>query len=108
MHGQHGTLPGLSASAAQDDRPTRDDARRAGTPDALPRGQPGSQFFVLIDGLAQRQSSYCRLALMHGGAWFGKAALINKTTERASVTPVVESAFIVFDRSEFNALRHGV
>jgi CRP-like cAMP-binding protein len=69
-------------------------------------GEPGSQFFMLIEGLAQVQNSCGRLALMHGGAWFGEAALINKTTQRASVTTVVECRMIVFDRSEFNALRH--
>ena len=69
-------------------------------------GKPGSQFFVLIDGLAQVQNSCGRLALMHSGAWFGEAALINNTAQRASVTTVVESTMIVFDRSEFNALRH--
>ena len=69
-------------------------------------GKPGSQFFVLLDGLVQVQNSSGRLALLHSGAWFGETALIHDTSQRASVTTVVESTLIVFDRSEFNALRH--
>jgi CRP-like cAMP-binding protein len=69
-------------------------------------GKPGSQFFVLLDGLVQVQNCSGRLALLHPGAWFGETALIHDTYQRASVTTIVESVLIVFDRSEFNALRH--
>ena len=68
-------------------------------------GKPGSQFFLLVDGLVQVQNSCGRLALLHPGAWFGETALIHKTSQLASVTTVVESMLIVFDRREFNDLR---
>ena len=69
------------------------------------QGSPSSQLFVQIDGLVQAQKPSGRLALMHGGAWFGEAALINETVEPASVTTVVETRVIVFDRREFTTLR---
>ena len=68
-------------------------------------GEPGSQFFVLIDGLAQVQNSGGSLALLHPGAWFGETSLVFKTTHRASVTTVVDSMVLVFNRAEFNGLR---
>jgi CRP-like cAMP-binding protein len=69
-------------------------------------GAPGSQFFVLVDGLARMHDSSGLFALLHPGAWFGEAALIHKTTHRASVTTVVDSMLMVFNRAEFNALRY--
>jgi CRP-like cAMP-binding protein len=68
-------------------------------------GEPGSQFFVLVDGLAQVQNSCGGLALLHPGAWFGETSLVLMTTHRASVTTVVDSMVLVFNRAEFNGLR---
>jgi CRP-like cAMP-binding protein len=68
-------------------------------------GKPGSQFFLLLDGLVQVQNSCGRLALLHPGGWFGETALIQKSTQLASVTTVLESMVLVFDRREFNELR---
>jgi CRP-like cAMP-binding protein len=68
-------------------------------------GNPGLQFLLLVDGLLQVQNTGGRLALLHPGAWFGEAAMIHDTFQRVSVTTVVESRVIVFDRREFNALR---
>jgi CRP-like cAMP-binding protein len=68
-------------------------------------GKRGSQLFLLLDGLVQVQNSSGRLALLHPGAWFGETALIHKSSQLASVTTVLESRVIVFDRREFNELR---
>jgi CRP-like cAMP-binding protein len=68
-------------------------------------GKPGSEFFLLVDGLVEVHSSGGRLALLHAGAWFGETALLHNTVREASVTTVVDSMLIVFDRREFNTLR---
>jgi CRP-like cAMP-binding protein len=68
-------------------------------------GKPGSQFFVLIEGLVEVHSADGQLALLRAGAWFGETALVYKTVQRATVTTVVASTVIVFNRREFDALR---
>jgi CRP-like cAMP-binding protein len=68
-------------------------------------GRPGSQFFVLVDGLVQVRGSRGTLALLHGGGWFGETALIRNRTREATVTTVVESTVIVYNRREFNTMR---
>jgi CRP-like cAMP-binding protein len=68
-------------------------------------GKPGLEFFVLVDGLVQVRNARGRLALLHGGAWFGETALIRNQPREATVTTVVDSTVIVFDRREFNTLR---
>ena len=85
---------------------------RLGTTITLPagrvlctEGRRGSEFFLLLDGLVEVQSSTGRLALLHAGGWFGESALIDNAPRRASVTTVVDSTVIVFDRREFSTLR---
>jgi CRP-like cAMP-binding protein len=68
-------------------------------------GKPGSQFFVLIDGLVGVHSSSGQLALLRAGAWFGETALVYNALQRATVTTVVASTVIAYDRREFNSLR---
>jgi CRP-like cAMP-binding protein len=67
-------------------------------------GKRGSELFVLVDGLAEVQTPGGGLALLRRGAWFGETALIYNTAHRASVTTVVDSMLIVFNRAEFNEL----
>ena len=69
-------------------------------------GEPGSEFFVLVDGLVEVQSSGGVLALMRGGAWFGEVALLHHTSRRATVRTVVDSELLVFSRQEFAMLCH--
>jgi ATP-binding cassette subfamily B protein len=71
-------------------------------------GELGSEFFVLIDGVAEVEITVGRLALLHSGAWFGETALIHNSPRRASVRTLVESTLIVFTRREFNTLRRGL
>ncbi len=68
-------------------------------------GELGSEFFILVDGVAEVESAAGRLALLHSGAWFGEAALIDNAPRRATVRTLVESMLIVFTRREFNTLR---
>jgi len=69
-------------------------------------GDPGSEFFLLVDGLVEVRSSGGRLALLHAGAWFGETALTHHTLREESVTTVVDSMLVVFDRREFNEICH--
>ena len=67
-------------------------------------GTPGSEFFVLVDGLVDVRTSTGTHALLRPGAWFGEAALIDKAPRRATVITRTASMLIVFGRSEFNTL----
>ncbi len=69
-------------------------------------GEPGSEFFVLIDGVVEVRRVGRTVARLHTGAWFGETALVNNTPRQAGVTTLLESALIVFGRREFNTLRH--
>lgn len=67
-------------------------------------GTPGEEFFVLVDGLVDVRTSTGTYALLHSGAWFGEAALIDKASRRATVVTRTASMLIVFGRREFNCL----
>jgi CRP-like cAMP-binding protein len=64
-------------------------------------GEIGREFFVLTRGLAEVCGSGNERALLHEGAWFGEGALIENVTRRATVTAVLQSTVLVFDRREF-------
>jgi CRP-like cAMP-binding protein len=67
-------------------------------------GKPGSEFFVLLDGLVEVRTSTGDVALLRPGAWFGEAALIDNAPRRATVRTRVASELIVYNRREFNTL----
>lgn len=67
-------------------------------------GEPGSEFFVLVDGVVEVSKSTLRVARLHAGAWFGETALLHNTWRRATVTTMTESVVVVYDRREFNTV----
>jgi CRP-like cAMP-binding protein len=67
-------------------------------------GEPGSEFFVLLDGLVEVTTSAGDNALLRPGAWFGEAALVNNVPRSATVRTRVDSVVIVYNRREFNTL----
>ena len=69
-------------------------------------GEPGSEFFLLVDGLLAVSKSTRPIARLHPGAWFGETALVHGTVRQASVTTMTESMVVVFNRREFNTLCH--
>ena len=67
-------------------------------------GDVGSEFFVLVDGVAEVRNAGRRVALLHAGAWFGEASLVSTRYRLADILTVVESTLIVFHRAEFDEL----
>jgi CRP-like cAMP-binding protein len=68
-------------------------------------GEPGCEFFLLVDGLVEVERSGRAVARLRPGAWFGETALVNHSCRQAGVTTVEDSMLIVFGPREFNALR---
>lgn len=68
------------------------------------QGEPGSEFFVLLDGDVDIRKPGQRIAQLHGGGWFGETALIHNVGRQASVTSAGECTVMVFDRREFSSL----
>ena len=67
-------------------------------------GTPGTEFFVLVDGLVDVRTAAGTCAQLHSGAWFGEAALIDKAPRRATVVTRTASMLIAFGRREFETL----
>jgi CRP/FNR family transcriptional regulator, cyclic AMP receptor protein len=67
-------------------------------------GEPGTEFFVLLDGEAEVRTEAGTVAVIRPGAWFGEAALLDATPRRATVTTTTPATIIVFGKREFNGL----
>src|SRR6476659_6354754 len=67
-------------------------------------GGHGSEFFVLVDGMANLHAASGEAALLTAGAWFGEQSLIDGTPRHATVTTVTPATLLVFSRREFQSL----
>jgi CRP-like cAMP-binding protein len=67
-------------------------------------GNPGGEFFVLLEGLVEVRTTRGRVARLHPGGWFGELALFDRGVRRASVTTVTDSVLLVFGKREFTSL----
>ena len=67
-------------------------------------GQPGSEFFVLLSGVADVRTASGAAALVFPGGWFGETALIEGAPRRATVVARCDSTVLVFNRAEFGEL----
>ena len=67
-------------------------------------GEPGFEFFVLVDGVVEVSKTTRRIARLHAGAWFGETALLHNAPRLATVMTMTDSVVVVFNRREFNTL----
>src|SRR3954471_15609884 len=67
-------------------------------------GEPGGEFFVLVDGTVGARSSDGVVSIMRAGAWFGEVALLTGASRCATVTTFTPATVIVFDPREFATL----
>jgi len=67
-------------------------------------GAQGCEFFVLLSGVVDVAKHEGRIAVLHPGAWFGEAALIDGPLRRATVTTRTDAALIVFGKREFKCM----
>jgi CRP-like cAMP-binding protein len=67
-------------------------------------GNPGCEFFVLLEGLTEVRTSTGAIARLHPGGWFGELALFDGGVRRANVTTLTDAVLLVFGRREFTSL----
>ena len=70
------------------------------------QGEPGEEFFVIIEGRAAviRNDSY--LAVRGPGSFVGELALLDRGKRSASVVAETKMRLLVMSVREFNSLRH--
>lgn len=68
------------------------------------QGDPGSEFFVLVDGTADVTVDGDKVAVFTAGSFFGEMALIDGGERTATVTATAPSELLVLDRHDFNEM----
>jgi CRP-like cAMP-binding protein len=75
----------------------------AGTP--LTRaGEPGDEFFLIIDGTARAEVSADKQVLLHPGEFFGEMSLLDGGPRSATVVADTPLRLLVISRRHFSAL----
>lgn len=67
-------------------------------------GQPGRQFFVLLDGEVDVRRGGRKVNTLGSGDFFGEMALISNRSTNATVTTTVDSRVVVITRPSFRRL----
>ncbi|HEX9381117.1 MAG TPA: cyclic nucleotide-binding domain-containing protein [Gaiellaceae bacterium] len=67
-------------------------------------GDPGRQFFVLLDGEAEVRRRGSKVNTLGGGDFFGEIALVTERPTTASVTLTEPSSALVISRPAFRRL----
>ena len=70
----------------------------------LREGDPGRQFFVLLDGEAEVTRRGSRINTMKKGDFFGEIALVTKMPRTATVTATTDVDVLVITERDFDAL----
>jgi len=68
------------------------------------RGDPGLEFFVIIDGKAKATRKGVHLATLGPGSFFGELALLDGGKRTATVVAETDMRLLVLSRREFNGL----
>ena len=69
-------------------------------------GEPGAEFFVLLDGTVTVTSRGRELATLGSGDFFGELALLDGKARNATVTAATDVQLLVLSRQEFTTLVH--
>jgi CRP/FNR family cyclic AMP-dependent transcriptional regulator len=67
-------------------------------------GQPGNQFFVVLEGKAAVRRRGRRIATLGGGDFFGEMSLLDGAPRSATVSAETDGVVLVMQRREFGAL----
>jgi CRP/FNR family transcriptional regulator, cyclic AMP receptor protein len=70
------------------------------------RDEPGSEFFVIVEGIARATREGNRLADLGPGSFFGEMALLDGGTRSATVVSASDMKLLVLSRREFMSLQH--
>lgn len=67
-------------------------------------GDPGREFFVIIDGSVRIDRGGATIRTMGSGEFFGDIALVTERPRTATVTAVTDSRLLVLGHREFHSL----
>jgi CRP-like cAMP-binding protein len=85
-------------------------AREVEYPAATPvvrKGEPGSEFFVVVEGEADVRTGVRKLATLRPGSFFGEIALITGSPRTATVTTGTPIRALVISSDDFRRLLQG-
>jgi CRP-like cAMP-binding protein len=71
-------------------------------------GEPGDEFFLIIDGTARADVSTDRHVLLHPGEFFGEMSLLDGGPRSATVVADTSVRLLVISRRHFSALLRDV
>jgi CRP-like cAMP-binding protein len=71
-------------------------------------GEPGDEFFLIIDGTARADVSTDRHVLLHPGEFFGEMSLLDGGPRSATVVAGTSVRLLVISRRYFSALLRDV
>jgi len=69
-------------------------------------GEPGGEFFVLLEGSVTVESGGTQLATLGTGDFFGELALLDGKARNATVTAATPVRLLVLSRQEFSSVLH--
>lgn len=69
-------------------------------------GEPGLEFFIIIEGKAIATREGVHLATLGPGSFFGELALLDGGKRTATVVAETDMRLLVLSRREFNGLHH--
>lgn len=70
------------------------------------RGDPGLEFFIIVEGDATATRKGVHLATLGPGSFFGELALLDGGERTATVVAETDMRLLVLSRREFNGLHH--
>jgi CRP/FNR family transcriptional regulator, cyclic AMP receptor protein len=70
------------------------------------RGDPGLEFFIIVEGKATATRKGVHLATLGPGSFFGELALLDGGKRTATVIADTDMRLLVLSRGEFNGLHH--
>ena len=68
------------------------------------QGEPGDEFFVVAEGLAEASVNGQRVGSIHPGSFFGEMALLDQGPRAATVTASIPTRVVVLDAKGFAAV----
>jgi CRP-like cAMP-binding protein len=70
----------------------------------MKRGEPGLEFFVIVEGKARASRKELELATLGPGSFFGELALLDGGKRTATVVAETDMRLLVLSRQEFSSL----
>jgi len=95
---------GLSKRGLREIARIADETNLAEGRELIREGEPGRQFFILLDGKAEVRRKGRRINVLGAGDFFGEIALVTERPTTAAVTLVEPSRALVISRPAFRRL----